>query len=323
MTTYTRCVLPTRPHMRRSDRTTAQRVARRAFFAIWNRKSSINLVGNTINLQTGAWIAGIASTGAGIDSLYEYMLKSHVLCASPPASAIICYTTYRLADDEYFRVWDEANAAILRFIRSPEGFFVRHQPRVCMSSSLKNSTQYRGVNMNTGAAVSADIDSLGAYLSGLLVLSGDVDSAIRAHLVYANLWRRYSAMPETFNIARVEAVSPGYPLRPEVLHISLASSMQGLMMTRSLSKAPISCIERRTILSTCVSANASYTTSPIAPSSPAVSPRSNQSIPANTTTACIPSSSQRRSNMLGCFSTIRLNRKRTVVMQSGRRKGIC
>lgn len=70
--------------------------------------------------------------------------------------------------------------------------------------------------MNDGRAVTADIDSLGAFWAGLQVLSGDIDAAIRAHLVYANIWRRYSGMPETFNIVRNEAISLGYPLRPEV-----------------------------------------------------------------------------------------------------------
>lgn len=58
-----------------------QRVARKAFFAIWNRKSDISLLGNTINLASGMWSHAVASTGAGIDSIYEYMLKTHILCA--------------------------------------------------------------------------------------------------------------------------------------------------------------------------------------------------------------------------------------------------
>lgn len=50
---------------------TFEEVARRAFYGIWNRKSDISLVGNTINAATGSWMHGVSSTGAGIDSIFE------------------------------------------------------------------------------------------------------------------------------------------------------------------------------------------------------------------------------------------------------------
>lgn len=53
--------------------------ARKAFYALWGRRSDLDLVGNTINVNTGQWIHGVSSTGAGIDSFFEYILKSYVL----------------------------------------------------------------------------------------------------------------------------------------------------------------------------------------------------------------------------------------------------
>ena len=50
---------------------TFETLARRAFFAIWNRKSDIGLIGNTIDVRTGMWMHGVAGIGAGIDSFYE------------------------------------------------------------------------------------------------------------------------------------------------------------------------------------------------------------------------------------------------------------
>lgn len=46
-------------------------VAKRAFYAIWNRRSALGLVGNTIEVREGNWLHGVSSTGAGIDSFFE------------------------------------------------------------------------------------------------------------------------------------------------------------------------------------------------------------------------------------------------------------
>lgn len=50
---------------------TFELAARRAFFAVWNRRSDIGLVGNTIDARTGVWLHAVGGTGAGIDSFYE------------------------------------------------------------------------------------------------------------------------------------------------------------------------------------------------------------------------------------------------------------
>lgn len=89
-----------------------EEAARRAFFAIWNRKSDLSLVGNTINAETGKWMHAISSTGAGIDSLFEYAAKAYVM----------------LGDDEWLRVWEEMRGAIMRHIRAPDGFWVSFAP---------------------------------------------------------------------------------------------------------------------------------------------------------------------------------------------------
>jgi mannosidase alpha-like ER degradation enhancer 1 len=85
-----------------------EQVARKAFFALWNRRSDLNLVGNTINVQTGSWIYPVSSVGAGIDSLFEYMLKSYVL----------------FGELEYWRVWEDAYGAVMKHVRSSDGFWV-------------------------------------------------------------------------------------------------------------------------------------------------------------------------------------------------------
>ncbi|CAE6522002.1 unnamed protein product [Rhizoctonia solani] len=126
-----------------------ERVARKAFFAIWNRRSELGLLPNTINLASGAWLQPeIAGIGAGIDSFYEYALKMYVMTG----------------ESEYYDVWKEGYSAIMKYSRDSDGFW------------------YRNVGANTGNLATVYIDSLSAFWPGLQVLAGDVQSAIKSHL---------------------------------------------------------------------------------------------------------------------------------------------
>lgn len=50
-----------------------ERVARRAFFAIWNRRSDIGLVGNTINIMSGVRLYALLFTGSFWCSILEFL----------------------------------------------------------------------------------------------------------------------------------------------------------------------------------------------------------------------------------------------------------
>lgn len=58
---------------------TYQRIATRALTSLWNRRSSLNLVGSLIDTNTGHWKAVHSGIGGGIDSYYETLLKSYIL----------------------------------------------------------------------------------------------------------------------------------------------------------------------------------------------------------------------------------------------------
>ncbi|EIW82385.1 glycoside hydrolase family 47 protein [Coniophora puteana RWD-64-598 SS2] len=159
-----------------------EKVAYKAFFALWNRRSDIGLVGNTINILSGMWTAPeITGIGAGIDSFYEYALKWYVLTG----------------EVEFLDVWHEAYAAVMRYTRSPDGYW------------------HRSVNIHTGEAAFSSVDSLSAFWPGLQVLGGDVQNAIKAHMYYWNLWRKHSGLPEVWDAVYTQATSFQYPLRPE------------------------------------------------------------------------------------------------------------
>ena len=47
---------------------------------IWQKRhQGHNLVGTTINIHSGEWTRKDSGVGAGIDSYYEYCLKSYIL----------------------------------------------------------------------------------------------------------------------------------------------------------------------------------------------------------------------------------------------------
>src|SRR5688500_15597424 len=49
--------------------------AKNALVQLYNRRSSLGLVGEEINVETGEWVSGGSHVGGGIDSYYEYLLK--------------------------------------------------------------------------------------------------------------------------------------------------------------------------------------------------------------------------------------------------------
>ncbi|KAG6378813.1 glycoside hydrolase family 47 protein [Boletus reticuloceps] len=161
-----------------------EKVAYKAYFALWNRRSDLDLVSNTINIWTGLWTPPeVTGIGAGIDSFYEYALKWYILSG----------------EVEFLDVWQEGYAAVMRYVRSLDGH------------------SYRIVNPHTGDRLYTTIDSLSAFWPGLQVLGGDVANAIKSHLIYWNIWRRHSGLPEVWDAHVMQATSFQYPLRPEFI----------------------------------------------------------------------------------------------------------
>ncbi|GAA6059690.1 hypothetical protein JCM10212_000077 [Sporobolomyces blumeae] len=162
-------------------------VARRAFFAIWDSRSPINLIGNTLDVRTGGWIHGVSSIGAGIDSFFEYAAKAYVLTG----------------EDEYLRVWESSYESLRKYAKGQDGFW------------------FRGVNMFSGQLSSVHVDSLSAFFPGVQVLLGDLEGAVKSHGVFAFLWKRFGGIPELFDTHRRQGAHLGYPLRPEFIESNM------------------------------------------------------------------------------------------------------
>jgi hypothetical protein len=62
-----------------------------------------------------------------------------------------------------------------------------------------NSPIFLNANMFTAFLANGWVDGLQAYFPGVLVLVGDLRSAMELHEYFAQIWFSYSAMPERFN----------------------------------------------------------------------------------------------------------------------------
>src|SRR5262249_52361552 len=66
--------------------------AKRALVELYSRRSPLGLVGSAINVETGKWTDTTSHIGGGIDSYYEYLLKSWLL----------------FGDEDFKRMWHES-----------------------------------------------------------------------------------------------------------------------------------------------------------------------------------------------------------------------
>ncbi|KAF9987256.1 alpha mannosidase-like protein [Mortierella antarctica] len=160
---------------------TYEEAAKTALFELWDRRSKIGLVGNTINITTGQWMSAMTGIGAGTDSFYEYLLKSYVL----------------FGDNTYLDMYESSQESIRRNLLHDSKYFYKH------------------VHIEDGSLMATWVDSLSAFMPGVQVLGGDLESAIKNHLYYYNIWRKYQAIPERFNFVTQAVDITNYPLRPE------------------------------------------------------------------------------------------------------------
>ncbi|KAJ5559352.1 hypothetical protein N7535_009580 [Penicillium sp. DV-2018c] len=192
-------------------------LGKRAFWAVWNRRSDIGLLGFGIDVESGKWVGPWSGIGAGIDSFYEYAVKAHVLLSEgerlpfdpkSPWAALDSYyaplTEYQHTAEAFRQVWEDSHTAINRHLFRGEGY---QHPHLIVGDVL------------TGATRAFWIDSLSAFYPGVLALDGKLDEAIQIHLLTTAIWTRYSGIPERWNVATgdIDNGMPWYGGRPEFI----------------------------------------------------------------------------------------------------------
>ncbi|TDG42004.1 hypothetical protein AWZ03_011578 [Drosophila navojoa] len=164
-----------------------EEVALQAIYALWERRSSIGLFGNHIDVQSGRWTALDSGIGAGVDSLFEYLVKGAILLNRP----------------ELLELFAEARTPIDKYMRKDDW--------------------YVWVGMNKGQVTLPVFQSLESFWPGVLSIVGDTESAMRTMMRYISVWKKYGFLPEFFNIPAGEAAPNRevYPLRPELIESAM------------------------------------------------------------------------------------------------------
>jgi len=159
--------------------------AKNAVVQLYKRRSSIGLVGEEINVETGAWTSRASHVGGAIDSYYEYLLKCAIL----------------FGDRDCARMWKESRRALDKYLadEAPSGLW------------------YGQVDMVTGKRTATEFGSLNAFFPAVLVLDGDLRRARRLQESSHAMWQVQGIEPEVINYATMQVTSPGYPLRPEII----------------------------------------------------------------------------------------------------------
>jgi ER degradation enhancer, mannosidase alpha-like 2 len=175
--------------------------AKRALVEIYNRRSPIGLVGTWINVETGKWTNADSHISGAIDSYYEYLLKCWLL----------------FGDQDCKRMWRDSIAAINQYLEQPVLHDLRYAEGNKRAQTQEPELWYGHADMNTGKRTATTFGALDAFFPAVLALSGDLDRARRLQKSSLRMWSLYGIEPEELNYNAMEVVSPGYPLRPEIV----------------------------------------------------------------------------------------------------------
>ncbi|OON19880.1 glycosyl hydrolase family 47, partial [Opisthorchis viverrini] len=160
-----------------------EKVAMNALRSIWKYRSALGLLGNHIDVQTGRWTATESTIGAGVDSLFEYLVKGAALFRLPELDAM--FREYKRSIDAY----------------------------------LRHNDWHLLVNKDSGRVTKPIFQGLDAFWPAVLSLTGDLDGALRHVTAYHEVWKQYGFIPESYNVVTREAVvkQESYHLRPEFI----------------------------------------------------------------------------------------------------------
>lgn len=159
--------------------------AKKALTELYNRRSPIGLVGSTINVETGKWIDTTSHISGGIDSYYEYLLKSWLL----------------FDDKDCKKMWETSIKAVNKYL----------------AETTKNGLWYGQADMNTGKRISTQYGALDAFFPAVLARAGDMERAKKLQESSYKMWTTFGIEPETIDYTTMQIVSPGYQLRPEII----------------------------------------------------------------------------------------------------------
>jgi mannosidase alpha-like ER degradation enhancer 2 len=159
--------------------------AKCALVETFKRRSSIGLVGEGINAETGEWTKRESHISGGIDSYYEYLWK--------------CWRLF--GDRDCLEMWNASIPAVNKYL----------------ADEVAGELWYGHADMNSGTRTATNYGALDAFFPALLALSGDVERARRLQSSSFKMWNLHDIEPEMLDYKTMRVVSGGYHLRPEIV----------------------------------------------------------------------------------------------------------
>jgi mannosidase alpha-like ER degradation enhancer 2 len=159
--------------------------AKRALVETFKRCSPLRLVGEGINVETGAWTNTESHISGGIDSYYEYLWKCWLL----------------FGDKDCRDMWEESIPAVHKYL----------------ADEIRGELWYGHADMETGERTTTIYGALDAFFPGLLALSGDLERARRLQASSFKMWNLCGIEPETLDYKTMRVVGGSYHLRPEIV----------------------------------------------------------------------------------------------------------
>jgi len=159
--------------------------AKKASLAIAARVSEIGLPGDFINVETGAWTNNWSYIQAGMDSYYEYLMKSN----------------YLFPDPEIQTVWKKSYAKIHAYL----------------AEEYEGKLFYRCVNMDTGEPVKRSMSLYDAFFPAVQALDGDLARAEKNQATWDWVWDKYGLLPTRYMYEGDTIEYANSELNPEII----------------------------------------------------------------------------------------------------------
>jgi mannosidase alpha-like ER degradation enhancer 2 len=168
-----------------TGRTVFHDKAKRALVETFKGRSQLGLVGQSINVETGAWTNTDSHISGGIDSYYEYLWKCWLL----------------FGDKDCRDMWKASIPAVNKYLADEMG----------------SGLWYGHADMQTGKRTETTYGALDAFFPGLLAFSGDLARARRLQASSFKMWNLHGIEPEILNYKTMHVVAGSYHLRPEIV----------------------------------------------------------------------------------------------------------
>ena len=159
--------------------------AKRALVETFKRRSQLGLVGQSINVETGAWTNTDSHISGGIDSYYEYLWKCWLL----------------FGDKDCRDMWKASIPAVNKYLADERG----------------SGLWYGHADMQTGERTETTYGALDAFFPGLLAFSGDLARARRLQASSFKMWNLHGIEPEILDYKTMHVLAGSYHLRPEII----------------------------------------------------------------------------------------------------------